>query len=573
MIETERIPIVIGVTGHRDIPPEDVPALETTISKFFAELRRLCPRSPFVILSSLAEGADQLVARVGVQDHSAELIIPLPFPRNEYEKYYSRQSLEIFHSLLKIGTPITIPVVERHDPQQISQQEDPRARQYAMTGAYIVRNCHILLALWDGKDSEKTGGTSQVVSFAKEGMPVPYAAPPGLLDEVETTPVYHIPTRRISDAVADTINTTEMQSQEPQLLFKENPFIKNILLNIDLFNSDVNTCYAKNGEQFKQDIKRNTEYVIEDKINELNETEARILKFYAVADTLAIYFRGKNDATIMWLFSLAVLAVLAFEVYAHMVPHWIVLLIYPGTLLLAFGIYYFSSKKGRTQQKYFDYRALAEGLRVALFWRIAGLEEEVRDYYLRKQKNELGWIHRGVQTCSALASLGGERRQSPHEQGLRLTLDRWVQVQLNFFNKRVREDTRKLHHSEKRRDGIFKAGLILAIIVSVADIFFHGEQIYSSTHHLLIVLMGFLPAMAAALGGYTEKMATSAQTKRYEWMTNIYSIAEKRLSACIEKGDYKMAQELILELGQESLEENADWLIMHRERPIEVPKG
>jgi hypothetical protein len=34
---------------------------------------------------------------------------------------------------------------------------------------------------------------------------------------------------------------------------------------------------------------------------------------------------------------------------------------------------------------------------------------------------------------------------------------------------------------------------------------------------------------------------------------------------------YQPAQHLIEELGKEALEENGDWVLLHRERPLEVP--
>jgi len=54
------------------------------------------------------------------------------------------------------------------------------------------------------------------------------------------------------------------------------------------------------------------------------------------------------------------------------------------------------------------------------------------------------------------------------------------------------------------------------------------------------------------------------------------------MAALFEKGvtaldfshsDVKICQSIIYRLGREALVENSDWLLMHRERPVEVPKG
>ena len=62
-MDTEKtIPIIIGVTGHRAIREQDRPALAAAVKAELETLRGLCPHSPLVMLSSLAEGADLLCA-------------------------------------------------------------------------------------------------------------------------------------------------------------------------------------------------------------------------------------------------------------------------------------------------------------------------------------------------------------------------------------------------------------------------------------------------------------------------------------------------------------------------------
>src|SRR5438552_6900008 len=96
-------PLVIGVTGHRDLRPEDVEPLEKKVKHIFTRLRGLFPYTPLLVLSPLAEGADRLVARVALQpDVGARLVAPLPMPKRLYEQdFETRESLEEFHQLLE----------------------------------------------------------------------------------------------------------------------------------------------------------------------------------------------------------------------------------------------------------------------------------------------------------------------------------------------------------------------------------------------------------------------------------------------------------------------------------------
>ena len=61
------LPFVVGVTGHRDLRPDDGPNLEKAVQKAFERIRKECPDTPLVLLSSLAEGADRLVAHFALR--------------------------------------------------------------------------------------------------------------------------------------------------------------------------------------------------------------------------------------------------------------------------------------------------------------------------------------------------------------------------------------------------------------------------------------------------------------------------------------------------------------------------
>uniref|UniRef100_UPI0025A16DA8 hypothetical protein n=1 Tax=Klebsiella pneumoniae TaxID=573 RepID=UPI0025A16DA8 len=58
----KKIPIVVGVTGHRTIRESDRAALFERVKAELAGLQARCPNSPIRLLTSLAEGGDQLCA-------------------------------------------------------------------------------------------------------------------------------------------------------------------------------------------------------------------------------------------------------------------------------------------------------------------------------------------------------------------------------------------------------------------------------------------------------------------------------------------------------------------------------
>ncbi len=67
MKEDNRIPIVVGVTGHRALRPQDEEALRAAVSAELKKLTAQYPRSPVVMLTSLAEGGDLLCAEAATE--------------------------------------------------------------------------------------------------------------------------------------------------------------------------------------------------------------------------------------------------------------------------------------------------------------------------------------------------------------------------------------------------------------------------------------------------------------------------------------------------------------------------
>jgi hypothetical protein len=71
------IPLVVAVTGHRDLVPGEVPDIQDRVRALIEDLRQKYPDRRLRVMSPLAEGADRLVAQIAL-DLDVELIVPLP---------------------------------------------------------------------------------------------------------------------------------------------------------------------------------------------------------------------------------------------------------------------------------------------------------------------------------------------------------------------------------------------------------------------------------------------------------------------------------------------------------------
>jgi len=132
----QRIPLIFGAVGHRNLRSEDLPAFRERLkAKIFLPCQAHYPETPIHIIYALAEGADRLVAKVGLEC-GARLIVPLPFEQREYERdFETAESLSGFRSMLWGAVRVLrIPFAERCSAKNIQDHEGPtRVAQYAGT--------------------------------------------------------------------------------------------------------------------------------------------------------------------------------------------------------------------------------------------------------------------------------------------------------------------------------------------------------------------------------------------------------------------------------------------------------
>ena len=175
----------IGVTGHR-LPKLDIndPRLTADIERVLARIVAENPGRRFVIMSSLAEGADRLVAKIAMARHQMVLHIPLPLPYELYRTDFTDEQSELdFRELVgkaKVYFELPMKFGNQEDlsARLHGMANDKRNRQYAFAGAYLVQHCHELIAIWDGEKEAGEGGTGQVVAWRWNGAcPPDYTNP------------------------------------------------------------------------------------------------------------------------------------------------------------------------------------------------------------------------------------------------------------------------------------------------------------------------------------------------------------------------------------------------------------
>ena len=201
------------------------------------------------------------------------------------------------------------------------------------------------------------------------------------------------------------------------------------------------------------------------------------------------------------------------------------------------------------------------------FWRLAGLNDSVTGSYLRKQNDELEWI-RGALRTTALIPADGQNKD------LELVYERWIEDQETYFVRCAHRQHRRVEQLERLANWLYGTGLVVSIFtIGLWDHIEHAHGL----HHMLIVVMGFAPVMAALWISYADKTGLQAQSKQYKRFAVIFARARKIFDALRAEAGISAAgdaaDELLRELGKEALIENGDWVLLHRERPIDIPKG
>ena len=148
--------VALGITGHRILAEMD--KIMTGVERAVRRIRKTYPDSNFRILSSLAEGADRILAKRLLLIPGAILWVALPLPEGEYlMDFETRESKREFLQLLgKAERVIQMPVKEK------------REECYLAAGKYVLENSDCLLTIWDGRHAQGMAGTGEIITLARD---------------------------------------------------------------------------------------------------------------------------------------------------------------------------------------------------------------------------------------------------------------------------------------------------------------------------------------------------------------------------------------------------------------------
>ena len=566
--EPSALRLSVGLTAHRDLRPELEPALRAQVRSFFQQLRAAFPDLPLRLISALADGGDQLVAEEALT-LGVELMVPLPMAQAEYERDFAEgEGLARFRRLLAQARVRELPLAPGNSAEAIRERGEARNRQYAQLGMFVSSHCQVLLALWDGLPSEATGGTAQVVEFhlrnQMPGFSVEQAAP-NLLADDESDLVFHIPCAR---AIAEPPGHAPIPGARTRWVTAEAEHdggapvpmhYRHVFGQMQSFNRDLRkyaTRIAAGGTSLLDEGSPASPAAVRE-----------VDRLFRAADWLAVHFRRRVRLSLLCTHALAALMGLCFILFSDIHANRYYLAAFLGLFAVGMAVKLLGRAR-EWQRKYLDYRGLAEGLRVQLYWRLAGVDTPPNsslgyDSFLQKQDVDLSWIRHAMRSTSLLRDAGFV----PGAEWLAWVVARWVGTregergQLAYY----REGTRRRVRAY-RLTATLGAVALAGGLLGAAALLFGGAHMAEPLQQKLLLAMGLLPLLAGIREAYSYKKADKELIKQFRFMSRLFASCRERLDRA---SDEREVRHLLRALGGACLEEHAEWILLHRDRPLE----
>ena len=567
--DSHELPLVLSVTGHRDLVSSELDLIRERVRSLLVDLDARYPERRLRVLSALAEGADRLVAGIAI-DLGIEVVVPLPMPKEMYlDDFDTQESRDEFESLLAAASDVLeMPLARDNTVEQVATPGKERNLQYAQLGVFLCAHCHILLALWDGKKGENPGGTGQVVKFHHDDIMVGYsrktvASQQTLVDD-ESDLVYHIVCSRDRDGGSPAEGLT------PGDWFwftkdRESPRSKELPRQHHLI-FERSSEFSLDCAKFRDRIENEKYPLFEERdASRLPNGVGAINDLYCIADWLAIHYQKKTLFTLRAGHILAFLMGLMFILFADVETAPYYMYAFLSFFVIAALVQHTAKRQG-WHRKYLDYRTLAEGLRVQFYWAVAGVTNEneskyTHDNFLQTQDPELGWIRNVMRVAGTHCDV------QPHMQpdGLDFVIREWIgdrnSGQLGYFSKKSAERVGRNRLTER----LGLASLITSVVVVLVFVF-ASSVLPDKWYDPLMVLMGMMLLLYGIRQGYAYATAEKDLIKQYEFMLRIFHNARRRLENAVDLAEQR---QILLALGGSALDEHAEWILMHRDRSID----
>lgn len=576
-VQHSALKLTIAVTGHRDIKPTLNTNVVEQFSNLISTLRKAYPHLGLRLICGLASGSDQLLVKESLllqkNDLPIEILGVLPMEKRDYLKSFNESEQTIFQEL--------IDQIKQHDGQIIElSSQASKEESYSNLAHYLNNKADIIVAVWNGSDNNKLGGTSYVTGLAM-GSLLSMDTSPVKVEQVqqslninsafyglESTLVYVIPVERVNTEQrisnfkqagywypkeSNRYSTSHTLSKEHERKFLElNHLSKEVMKAPD--------CHASSG----------LDYSCEDdgyKHPDLKRISNRFRQLDGVANRLS----KQVNRVHRWLTVITLTLAFSFLVYAKLLPNHLTVLVIYVLIFIAGVIWFYTVKPNRLKARYALYRLASESLRIEFFAHAAGIKDEIGANSLAKKLHSYGMEEiEVVRSVIQQSSFLGKNDFSPIANDT--VINDWLEAQRSFYKEKshmLQKKHKKLHHA-------LSVTIFLPILIAIALIAFY-PQFYNNyiawtdinLKSLAVFLIGFIPVLGALFELHVNNNSIKELSHQYTTFHKYIGNAISALKQTKTKGFLGMLQVISVELSSEQTR----WAVTTKQKNMDPPSG
>lgn len=219
----------------------------------------------------------------------------------------------------------------------------------------------------------------------------------------------------------------------------------------------------------------------------------------------------------------------------------------------------------RWQERHLTCRAVAEALRVDLYWALAGLCERPVDHYCSHHRKALGWV------AEVVTQLDADLPERIEPERVRRVCRHWLEAQRSYYTARARTERRRAWWTERTAGALILVAGVAAWALDQFGAVFGGwsRTVWQWSIHLL-------PISGGLIWFWGDRMGWREQSQRYARMAQRFDAALGQVASLLQQEPLDAETEgalrqVLFEIGRDALWESAEWLLQHRARPIELP--
>lgn len=652
MAKSNKVPMFIGVTAHRRFRDSGCDGeLRKAVRKAITDITGKFSHTEFILLTALAAGGDQIAAEVAVSMGMRYGVV-LPMRMEEYF-WRGADSPDPDFTAPERENALRLMADKEHCafvytmPAEKTDRADEQA-QFQAAARFISDNSCAVIALWDGRYTPgSTAGTGAAVCDSLHGNRYHGEYFSGITVP-ETRPIFHIYTPREVKGQPcpepDKSIDYKIRRLYPEPLLETGDSWFTLTQELPKGSkaiaarlSDQHSAKHEGREKKFFEYLRNI-----DKYNACVEREPEPAcapgkwgrraelceKHRAVCSGLAIRLQAIRKATGIAIILVAGLGYVLLSIFGDLYNRpWLLAGFFLALVCAAVTDYI--ADRFLIHERFVNYRAIAEGLRVQKFWYAAdilgkdNLPAQVQDYYLRRQKGEIEWVRYVIRSINLMAITGFDA-SGADEHAVKQIADEWLgrmdieQVDPKSGKTKWVHPTDTLRGNgqsgyflanslKRRRDVSPKAGAkrkdfavssqyrahclcnVLTTVCAAASLlpvlaYFIGTYIlpdlsvggeyaaFVAKHGAsMLAASAILPVIAMVIREIAEYMGYEEDVKRYAWYHKVFKRAIIEIDEAYKEGRNEDMRRKLFEIGEEALIENADWVMINANRTPEVP--